>query len=195
MHALIVLSVLRRLEVREVDIMGLSWGGLLAQQIAIMTPLRTRRVVLLSTNVGLGSRAGSWRATKTLLTQRRYKSADGMAVAVNTFGGDTNRIARADHPHTLARLARPPTTRGYYSQLVGVLGWSSPPWLWLISQPTLVVSGEDDLAVPPINARRLAKLIRHSQLEIVSGAGHLFAVERPRQAADLVVRFLSPASP
>ena len=68
-HAALVLAVMRRLQIDEFDVMGLSWGGLLAQQIAMMSRHRTRRVVLLSTNVGLGSLLGNWHTTKTLLTQ------------------------------------------------------------------------------------------------------------------------------
>lgn len=189
-HAALVLAVMRQLKIAEFDVMGLSWGGLLAQQIAMVSPHRTRRVVLLSTNVGLGSLLGNWRTTKTLLTRHRYRSAEGMAHAASAFGGDTNHAAQPTHPHTMARLAKPPSKRGYYSQLLSVCGWSSLPFLWLIRQPTLVICGDDDLAVPPINARMLARLIPHAELDLVVGAGHLLAVERPVQTATAVTDFL-----
>ena len=187
-HAMIVSAVVRRLGVAKVDVMGVSWGGLLAQQLSLTSPRRVRRLVLVSTNFGLGSMVGNYRTITELLTQNRYLSAKDMATAAAAFGGDP-AVASPDHPHTAARLARPPTRRGYYWQLLSPLGWSSLPFLWLFSQPTLVICGDNDLAIPILNARVLAKLIPNGRLEILPG-GHLVAFEHPAQVATSVVTFL-----
>lgn len=190
LHAMLVLSVIRQLDLPKVDLMGLSWGGLLAQQVAVMARSQVRRVVLLSTNVGLGSVPGKWLTVRTLLNESRYHSHEGMAAAAAAFGGDTSSAVMPHHPHAKARLALPPSKRGYYYQLLSPVGWSSLPWLWLVKQPTYVVCGDDDPAVPAFNARLLAALIPGAKLELIAGGGHLLSFEQPHSIADSVTRFL-----
>jgi pimeloyl-ACP methyl ester carboxylesterase len=93
-------------------------------------------------------------------------------------------------PHTAARLARPPSRRGYYWQLLSPLGWSSLPFLWLVSQRTAVICGDNELAVPVVNAWVLSTLIRGAELTVVAGGGHLVGFERPEAVATSVAEFL-----
>jgi pimeloyl-ACP methyl ester carboxylesterase len=185
-------QVLRSLRVNEVDVIGLSWGGLLAQQLAVTSPRAVRRLVLASTNMGWGSVPGQGRVMRTLLSRARYVSHRDMRDALETFGSAATASSEALQIHSEARLARPPSIRGYYSQLVGLLGWSSLPWLPLIRQPTLVVCGQADPAIPVINARVLAALLPNAKLAIVPG-GHLVLFEQLATSVNLLAAFLDPA--
>jgi pimeloyl-ACP methyl ester carboxylesterase len=78
---------------------------------------------------------------------------------------------------------------GYYLQLLAGVGWSSLPWLPLLRQPTLVMSGSDDPLVPVANAKILAGLIPNARLVSIDD-GHLFLVTSARDSARLVSEFL-----
>jgi poly(3-hydroxyoctanoate) depolymerase len=192
--ARLVIRVLDELAVDEVDVMGLSWGGLLAQQLALLAPRRVRRVVLANTNFGLGSMPGSAAAIRSLMTLSRYRSADGLAQTTRIFGGSDAPLQGHD-PHATARLAMPPSTRGYCYQLISALGWSSLGALPWIRQPTLVLAGDADAAIPVVNARILARGIPHARLHLVPGGGHLVLFQRPLEVAEIVTGFLREQPP
>ena len=79
--------------------------------------------------------------------------------------------------------------QGYFHQLMAVATWTSLPFLWLLSQPVLILSGENDPIVPVINARILRGLIRHARLEVFPG-GHLEIVNSARDLGQRVSRFI-----
>lgn len=59
-----------------------------------------------------------------------------------------------------------------------------------LSQPTLVVAGEDDPSVPLRNGRILAARIPDSRLHVVTGGGHLFLLDEPESSAAAIRTFL-----
>jgi poly(3-hydroxyalkanoate) depolymerase len=176
----------------RVDVLGVSFGGVLAQQLAHQAPGRVRRLVLAATGVGLGGLPGSPRVLLKLTTPRRYTQPDYFRrIAGDLYGG----LARQDPDvmlhGSLARFAQAPTGCGYLAQLYAIAGWTSLPWLWRLPQPTLVLSGDDDPIVPLVNARLLDRLIPDSRLRVVRGGGHLFLLERPDDMASIVTEFLT----
>jgi len=72
-------------------------------------------------------------------------------------------------------------------------GWTSLPWLALLPQPTLILSGNDDPLVPLINARILAALIPRAQLKVVDD-GHLFLLTNPASVVPFIRDFLAIAT-
>jgi pimeloyl-ACP methyl ester carboxylesterase len=189
---LLTRQVLRSLQIDEVDVIGLSWGGLLAQQLALTSPRMVRRLVLASTNMGWGSMPGRWRVMRILASRARYHSRREMRKALSHFGGDAGASSEALRIHNEARLARPPSVRGYYGQLIGLLGWSSLPWLPLVRQRTLVLCGQADPAIPVINAHALATLLPNAELAVVPRGGHLVLFEQLAASVDLLAAFLDP---
>jgi poly(3-hydroxyalkanoate) depolymerase len=175
-----------------VDVLGVSLGGVIAQQLAHQAPSRVRRLVLAATGPGLGGVPGSPRVLLALATPRRYRQPDYYRrVAGRIYGG-----AARDDPDgllhgSLARFMAPVSIRGYLGQLQAVIGWTSTPWLHRLRQPTLILAGDDDPIVPLINAHILAWRIPNARLHIVRGGGHLFLLERPAEHAALVATFLT----
>ena len=105
-------------------------------------------------------------------------------------GGRTAREPGALDRHAAERLLHPPSPIGYAYQLYAVAGWSSLPWLHRVRHRTLVVSGEDDPAVPVRNGRMLAGRLPDARLHIVAGGGHLFLLDEPENAAPVIRAFL-----
>jgi len=194
-HAHTLELLLDALEYEQVDVMGVSFGGVLAQQLAHQAPNRVRRLVLAATGpgvAGLGGVPGSPRAMLALATPRRYQSPDYFRrIAGAVYGGDARRDSDALLHGSLARFSEAPSMRGYLDQLYAISFWTGLPWLWRLSQPTLVLAGDDDPIVPTINGRILARVIPNARLEIIHGGGHLFVLERPTEIAALVAEFLA----
>ena len=181
----------------RVDLLGVSFGGVLAQQLAHQTPQRLRRLVLAATAAGvplLGGVPGSPRALLALATPRRYNSPDYYRrIAGTLYGGQARRDPDALLHGSIARFSEAPSLRGYLAQLYAISFWTGLPWLWRLRQPTLVLAGDDDPIVPVINGHILARIIPKAQLEIIRGGGHLFLLERPAELADLIAPFLTAA--
>jgi poly(3-hydroxyalkanoate) depolymerase len=175
----------------DADVLGVSFGGAVAQELTLANPHRVRRLVLASTTCGLGAVPGNPVALALLATPLRYYSPGFLRLTANVLYGP----GAADHEGLFrsqinARRARPPSVWGYFGQLVAGISWSSLPWLHRIRQPTLVLSGAADPIVPPINARVLAGRIPNAELEIVPGAGHLLLMEHAEPVAERIATFL-----
>ena len=189
MIGLIAARVLDHAGIDRADVLGVSWGGLLAQQVALAHRKRVRRLVLASTHFGLASVPSSPRALRTLLSTRRYRDADAFADALASFGGGPDG-SEALRGHIAARLAHPPTQRGYVFQMLSISAWSSLPLLPLLRRPTLLLAGDNDPAVPAVNARIMAKLLPDAELHVVPGGGHLMMFDRAGELAPVIDRFL-----
>ena len=172
----------------QVDVLGVSWGGALAQQFAFQYPRRCRRLILAATSPGHLMIPPAPSVLLKMATPRRYRDPGYMrAVAGDIYGGAFRESpARA---RQLLRHVRWSNDYGYYLQLLAALGWTSLPWLALLPQPTLVMVGRDDPLVPELNGRILARLIPDARLVSIDD-GHLFLVTRAADSARLVSEFL-----
>jgi poly(3-hydroxyalkanoate) depolymerase len=178
----------------QVDVMGVSWGGGLAQQFTIQYPKRVRRLVLAATAMGGATMLpGHPRVLLKMINPRRYMDKGYMKrVAPELYGGDLRH--NPDAIKLFTDHARGGDARGYQYQLLAMLGWTSLPWLWRIRHPTLVLAGNDDPLVPLINARLHAWLLRDARLHVFDD-GHLFLLTRARETAVAISGFLDePAS-
>jgi poly(3-hydroxyalkanoate) depolymerase len=172
-----------------VDVLGLSWGGGLAQHFAVQHRRRCRRLVLAATGTGALMVPAHPRVLARMLTPRRHRDPEyARRIAGEIYGGtmrtEPERAARALHAET--RLG---PRRGYYYQLAASTGWSSLPFLRLIRQPTLVLAGDDDPIVPVVNARLMARLLPDARLHVYPG-GHIALVTEARVLAPVVEAFL-----
>jgi poly(3-hydroxyoctanoate) depolymerase len=189
--ARLVTGLLDELGHDVVDVLGVSLGGTLAQQLAHQAPDRVRRLVLAATGCGIIGMPGDPRVLIRLAWPKRYTSREAfLQAAPAIYGG---RIRR--EPELISRLApghlgRAPSIAGYFGQLFALTGWSSFPWLHKLRQPTLVLAGDDDPIVPLPNGRLLAWRIPDARLVVARGGGHLFLAEQADEMAATVADFL-----
>jgi poly(3-hydroxyoctanoate) depolymerase len=177
-----------------VDVAGVSWGGVLAQQFARTAGPRCRRLVLAATSAGAAMVPGKPSVLWKMATPSRYLSQEAMKrLAPDIYGGRVRQRPSLVAKHA-ARII-PPSFRGYMYQLFAALGWTSILWLHQLEQPTLIMAGDDDPIVPVVNARILAKLIPDATLHVVPGGGHLFMVVRAHEVGALVEEFLAEDAP
>jgi poly(3-hydroxyalkanoate) depolymerase len=191
--ACMVVRLLDQLGYREVDALGVSWGGGLAQQFAIQHPSRCRKLILAATSAGALMVPGRPSIISKLLSPRRYLDPSYLArIAPEIYGGEYRHNPDLARSYAYERQAGQPNWLGYYYQLFAALGWTSLPWLPLLRQPTLILAGNDDPIAPVINARILASFIPQAQLHIIN-SGHLFLVTRAQEVAPIIKQFLRRA--
>jgi poly(3-hydroxyalkanoate) depolymerase len=172
----------------QVDVLGVSWGGALAQQFAFQQAKRCRRLVLAATSPGHLMVPGKPSVLLKMATPRRYKDPDYMKrVAGDIYGGAFRGSPELVRKHL--RHVRWSSDYGYYLQLIAGFGWTSLPWLRFLSQPTLVMAGTDDPIVPVVNGRILARLIPDARL-VALDDGHLFLVTSAGASAEIIADFL-----
>jgi poly(3-hydroxyoctanoate) depolymerase len=187
----LVRDLLDVLELDTVDVLGYSFGGIVAQELAWRAAPRVRRLVLCATSPGFGSLPPQPLAAMLMLTPLRYHSPAAARWIVPLIAGGRTRHNRGALDRNLAlRLANPPALQGYVHQLYAVTGWTSLPWLRRMGHPTLILHGDQDPLVPLRNARRMAALIPRARLGVVRGGGHLFLVDQPESVVPQLIRFL-----
>lgn len=190
--ARLLLQVVDVLGVGTVDVLGFSFGGCVAQELARLAPSRVRRLVLVSTSCGWGSVPGSPLALVALSSPLRYYSpAFFKAVAPVVVGGRGARSTPFLDRQATRRAARPPSARGYWYQLCAASTWSSWAWLHTLQQPTLLIAGDRDQVVPSVNARLMAALLPDSRLRTWSDGGHMLLLDSAAHVAPVVEEFLS----
>ena len=193
-NAYLAAQMVRKLGYRQVDVLGLSWGGGLAQQLALQHARLVRRLVLVGTSTGSLMFPAHPRVLRHMLTPRRFFDKDYVASIAPILYGGTART----HPEQVHEIIGDPTrigsATGYLHQLLAGVGWTSLPWLPFIRQPTLVLAGDDDPIIPHVNGRILASLIPHARLHTYQG-GHVELVLRPDLLAPLISEFLTETEP
>jgi poly(3-hydroxyalkanoate) depolymerase len=174
---------------RRFDVLGLSWGGGVAQQLAFHCPRRVRKVVLVATGTGSLMVPARLEVLRKMMTPRRHRDpAYAARVAGELYGGTLR--ADPERGASLLHQARPVgPKRGYYYQLAAGFGWSSLPCLPFLRQPTLVLAGDDDPIIPVVNAHLMARLIPRSRLHVYHG-GHLAVLTESDELAPVIERFL-----
>jgi poly(3-hydroxyalkanoate) depolymerase len=187
MLSILMQKVLTKLGYDQVDILGVSWGGTLAQQFALQNPHRCRRLILCATGQGMPMVLDP-RILLKFITPRRFNDpVYRRKIAGEIYGG------AARHMPGLIREIGPrmmPTSKfGYLMQQLALSGWTSLPWLPLLKQPVLIMAGDDDPVIPLINARIMSALIRNCRLHVVHD-GHLFLISDPAGASRVVREFL-----
>ena len=180
----------------RVDVLGYSWGGELAKQLAVARPAQVRRLVLVATTTGALSVPARPRVlSRFFLPRWPDDPAAALAVAADLYGGTVR-----SHPERAAAALESiagglhRSRRGYALQLAATVGWTSLPVLRLIRAPTLVVAGDDDPIIPPLNATILGRGIPDARVVHHPG-GHLAIVTEAQELAGAVEEFLAVQLP
>lgn len=184
----------------QVDVIGLSWGGFLAQQFAHDYPLRCRKLILAATSAGLMSVPPSPRVLALMASPRRYTDLEyAAAIAPEIYGGRfrTDPELAASHAKKMvddkASSKKDWTANlGYYYQIGAVYWWTSFYLLRQIKQPTLVLAGNDDPLIPLSNMNTIASRIPNSELHVFDD-GHLFLLTSLDLVLPIITDFLENA--
>ena len=191
-----VAGVIKNLNLGRTHIVGISMGGMIAQELAIRYPELVDRVVLVATTAGGPTGVGA--------------KPEVIASMMINIGEDTETSLRrilplivgegyfANRPEDLDQivkdsLAKPMSLKSYNRQLGAVMVYFSQgvaDRLTQITAPTLVIHGDYDLLVPYPNGKYLAEQIKGARLSTYPGVGHLVMIESPERFNREVIEFL-----
>jgi pimeloyl-ACP methyl ester carboxylesterase len=193
------IAFLDALELDQVDLLGYSLGGMVAQEMALLRPRIVRRIVL----AGTGPRGGRQMHGWIVDIERTANNADnGIDDLLRIFFELTETSRALGMEYIQRAFSRtderdkpngPEVTRAQYDAIVewGIPEPSRLERLAGITQPTLVANGDNDMMIPTVNSQLLADHLPDAQLRIYPDAAHGFLFQYPRQFAELVTEFLS----
>jgi pimeloyl-ACP methyl ester carboxylesterase len=191
-YARIAAGVLDELGVSHAHVLGYSFGGAVAQELARRSPGKVDRLVLAATTCGWGAVPGQPIALLNLTNPMRYFSARYFRfIAPSTYGGRMRTESVLADQFATDRRERPPTLVGYMQQLAAIGVWASVPWSKRVEHRTLVLLGDDDPLVPAANAAILAERLPNADVAIIEGAGHLLLFDSAHEVSSVVTRFLT----
>jgi len=180
-------AVLDEFGIESAHVLGASFGGALAQQMAFSHPRHVRRLVLASTSFGGFAMPGSLEALWHFIHPRSYHPERLEQVAGDMFGG---RLRKEPELVRSMHIRRPTDTMAALYRMAPLVGWTSLPCLWTIRHPTLVIAGDDDPVTPLVNHRVIAALIPRARLHTVRGGGHLILLDSADQVGPVIADFL-----
>ena len=177
-------QMLDYLNYAQVDVLGLSWGGFLAQQFAYDYPQRCKKLILCATATGVTSVPPSFKVLSLMASPRRYTdSAYMVEIAPLIYGGkfrtDPKLTIKYAQKMEANRSENKANATGYKFQQLAICWWSSLWMLPYIKQPTLLMGGSDDPIIPLLNMKIMKGLIPNSKLHVVDD-GHLFLLTEPK---------------
>jgi len=180
-------ALLQRHADGPVHVVGLSLGGIVAQQLAVDHPTDVGSLVLIATRSGFDEMG-----RRVLLERARQGQQGGMAaVAEDTMArwfAPTNRHSPIAERVRQRLLADDP--RCWAATWRAMAEFGTPDQLVRIQQPALVLGGTGDAGTPPSVSTALAQALPNATLRILPKAGHLAPLEQPQQYADIIDAFL-----
>jgi len=174
-------AVVEQAGIGELYVLGVSMGGMIAQEYYFAHKEKVRGLILSNTNYGKGSVLPSQEVLKILSTsssgQFNYEGlVERMKPAASKRFFEEKRAEFEELVRV--RLATGDDAKGYMGQLYATAGFGSLERLAEIDVPTLIVTSEDDIVVPPANAEELHRRIPKSRLLVFKEAGHILCIER-----------------
>jgi poly(3-hydroxyalkanoate) depolymerase len=171
-----------------VDVLGLSWGGALAQQFAFQNPQRCRRLILVSTGTGAIMVPGNPMVLVKMLTPRRFFDHRYAASIAGDLYGGTVRNDPSVVKALFDRQLMAGSPLGYLYQLLAGSVWTSIFALPFVRQETLIIAGLDDPIIPVVNAKIMGRLLPHATVHLHAG-GHVDLITNATELAPVVEMF------
>jgi pimeloyl-ACP methyl ester carboxylesterase len=175
-------------------VIGSSFGGMVAAEVAATNPSRVSKLVLIG-SIGLWRDDAPWHnpLTTTMADLPRYLFADQDNPMAKMMSGGAAAMQNGEPSEAMIDMQ----IQFMWSQAcTAKFMWPIPDKglkkrLHRITAPTLIVHGTEDRLVPPIYAQEFAQRIPNSRVEMIDGSGHLPHVERQETVLPMIRKFLS----
>lgn len=178
----------RELPGRAFDVLGFSWGGAVAQQLAVTASRKVVRLALVATTSGLPLPASNFEVLRRLLDPTEYghpsKLADNFRDLLNEGGANAGLLRRFVSP----------TPQGVGCQVSALVGWTAAPLLPFLRMPVLLAGMAEDPIVPIAHQRALACLIPQAETVELRPGSHLLPLAAPERIGPQLVDFFTQKS-
>ena len=186
-------ALMEHLSMPTAHIVGVSMGGMIAQEFALRHPRKVRSLILGCTTPGgpSAARASGDSLANAYSTKPMTAEERGKALAEAAF----SKTYLAKHPEIIdsmikARRQRPIDTVGFAHRMKAAAGHNTYDRLNEIRCPTLVIAGKDDALIAWENSRIIAERIPGAELLLLDPAGHCFWMEQPERTHDAILHFV-----
>jgi 3-oxoadipate enol-lactonase len=188
-----VLDLLQHLEVDRFSYAGVSLGGMVGLWLASQVPDRVERLAVVCTSASPGNPAG-WHERANAV--RSTGMAPIAAAVIERWFTPRWSAAHADQVDGLTRdFTDAVEPEGYAGCCEALAALDLRPRLSSVAAPTLVLAGEQDLALPAEpHAQVITDAVGGARLEVVDRAAHLATVERPDVCTPLLLAHLGGTS-
>ena len=177
-------ALLDALAVQRADVAGLSWGGSVAQRLAVRHPGRVRRLVLVaSVHAGYQLNLGAGDLFGIRIARRAPRLARWVVARALRDGAAASGIPAAELAAAYVDPLLRPGTLSFLRRFVVATRESEPIEVASIAAPTLVIAPQADRIVAPRVARMLADTIPGARHEPIEGAGHTVQFSEPDRVA------------
>ncbi len=190
-------GLLDHLGIPKAHVLGISMGGMIAQELALTAPERVHGLVLGCTNCGplhsvpaeaeVLSKMGQLAALIERPVIEQVQEFWKLAVTPHFIETGAEFLASI----ASEGLKTPPTLAALAQQFAAIQSFDSYDRLANIRVPTLIIHGDQDLLVPMANANILGERIPGARMHIVKGVGHMFFWEKPEESAAAITTFLA----
>jgi pimeloyl-ACP methyl ester carboxylesterase len=175
-----VAGLLTALGVKRAHILGASMGGFIAQELALRYPQLIRSLVLCCTSFGGPNHVAP--APETLAAFGSFTGLNLESRIRQNFHLAFSAAYERQYPEEVEaivqmRINNPVPEHAYLNQLQAAMGFNTEARVAQITAPTLIITGDHDLMVPPQNSHNLAAKISQAKLAIIAGAGHSLFIE------------------
>lgn len=184
------ISVLDAAGVSSAHVLGMSMGGMIAQEAAISFPQRIKKLILGCTNCGGRHAIQAAPEVRQALVPRPFQSRARRIQALLPYLYDPHTPREAIEQDLAVLRLNPPSARAFLQQLLAILAWDSYDRLPQIAAPALVIHGESDGLIPAANARILAQRIPGARLVLLPQASHIFPTDQPELCRRALLDFL-----
>jgi 3-oxoadipate enol-lactonase len=186
-------ALMEGLGIAQAHVLGLSMGGMIAQELAIAHPRRVRALLLVVTHCG-GRHAVSpaKEVTGTIQRVAAENSDEARLAALPVFFAPRtlSEQPRVIQEYAEVSMKYPASPEILARQMKAISQHDVYDRLPQIASPTLVMTGADDVLIPPENSNILADRIPGAQLHVIPDCGHQVLIEAPRACNRVIIDFL-----
>ena len=189
-----IASLLTELEIDASHILGISFGGFVAQEFALRHPDKLKKLVLASTSFG-----GPNHIAPPMEVLAAFSATDGLNSSDRIRKYITTAFSPyfvSEHPEVVdgfctLRERNVVPEEVYGQQLASAVTFNAEERVQEIKTETLVLTGNKDAVVPPANSENLEKAISNARLRTIEGGGHMAFVEQAEEFNAIVREFLT----
>lgn len=183
-------ELINHLSIDASVVVGHSMGGYIALAFARKFPKAVKGLVLVGTKSG----ADTPEAAKGRRDTANKVTADGTQIVIDQMLPKFFSLghSNAEMTNHVQKIMAAASSEGVAGALLGMAGRpDSTPLLNIITAPTLVVAGVDDQVISAMESKKLADAIPNAKLELIPGAGHLVALEKPGEFNSVLMQWLA----
>ncbi|KAB0568967.1 alpha/beta hydrolase [Pseudomonas palleroniana] len=191
------IALIRAMGYEQVDLLGFSLGGFVAQDLALRAPELVRKLILAGTGPAGGKGIDRvWSLTWPLMLKGLFTLRDPKTYLFFTPTNKGRQAARAFLARLKERTAdrdKEPTPRAFFNQLKAIKAWGRQPEqnLTRLQMPVLIANGDNDIMVPTSLSFDMAQRIAQAEFIIYPDAGHGGVFQYHTEFLQKVLKFLA----